>query len=205
MTHFGIVKDGSVMLSRKVGTRLLTVQLESGMFFECPDQCAVTDIQGSGVVLSRAGYKGLFSVGGPLEKGKGGYLRYIDGGSTSLLLSPPRKGDPCLNYLYFPLNHKQTRHTHPSFRFTLVFSGHGTCTVPANDDGSGGDKVHYLRPGSMFIIPAGGHHAIDATGNSPLEIFTFHPDTVIGWTNDWHPMLESTIIESETAMAHVGN
>ena len=137
------------------------------------------------------GYNGLFQIGGPLDRGDG-RLRYIDGGSTTLIIPPPLKGDPCLNHLHFPIGHKQSRHTHPSFRFTIVFFGNGKCTVPANADGTGADVECTLDPSSMFIIPTGGFHAIDAVGNQPLDVVTFHPETIIGWTDDHHPMLEST-------------
>ncbi len=106
-----------------------------------------------------------------------------------------KKGEPCLNYLHFPPGHKQRRHFHQTFRFTLVIAGRGKATVPANQDGTGADVIIPLAPGDMFVIPAGGLHSIDALGDDALDVVTFHPDSVIGWTDHRHPMRESTVVK----------
>ncbi len=193
-THFGFVWRGWALLTRYIPRRRQTFKLGAGMYFACPEPCQVQGHGGGGgVVVSRVGYEGMFQIGGPVNLGEG-RLRYIDGGSTSLLVAPPRKGDPCINHLHFPPGWKQSRHKHPSLRFTVAYQGQGKCTVPAYPDGSGPDVEISVDPGSMFIIPTGGLHAIDAVGSSPLDIVTYHPDTLIGWTDDIHPMLESTSI-----------
>ncbi|PWU05843.1 MAG: hypothetical protein C5B51_13675 [Terriglobia bacterium] len=56
----------------------------------------------------------------------------------------------------------------------------------------------------MFIIPAGGFHAIDAIGKEPLAVVTFHPETSVGWTDEYHPMLESTFVARKPANLELG-
>ena len=48
-------------------------------------------------IFCRVGYKGQNTIGGPLESS--GRLVYIDQCSDSLLIYPPRMGDPSLNLL----------------------------------------------------------------------------------------------------------
>lgn len=75
--------------------------------------------------MRRANWCGLSLLGGPVEhKGR---LRYIDQCSDTALIQPVRRGNPCLNLLYFPAGVYQTAHTHPSDRLGLVPSGRGTC------------------------------------------------------------------------------
>ena len=195
IAHFGFVQHGEAQLTRRLGDSDQTVSLSEGMYFSCSDECELQALDGRGVVASRLHYSGPFVIGGPLKPGEG-LLKYIDGGSTSLLIPPPLKGDPCLNHLHFPPAQKQSRHTHPSLRFTIVYAGSGICTVPAD---TGGDKTIPLSPGTMFVIPAGGLHAIDANADGPMDIVTYHPDTLIGWTNKRHPMLESTNLDEDDA------
>ena len=51
--------------------------------------------------IIRYGYQGLDLVGKVEPTGR---LAYIDGCTDTLLISPPRKGDACLNHLHFPKN-----------------------------------------------------------------------------------------------------
>ena len=84
------------------------------MTFALPRAGAVGGPGSAGLVISCPGYTGLFHLGGPLERE--GRLRYIDGCSDTLLVSPPRRGDPCLNHLHGPPGTRQSPHTHPSAR-----------------------------------------------------------------------------------------
>ena len=61
---------------------------------------------------------------GFLEEGEG-RLKYIDGCTDSLLISPVKRGMPCLNHLHFPKHTEQTFHTHPSYRAGIVAYGSG--------------------------------------------------------------------------------
>lgn len=73
-----------------------------------------TQISGTGnaVIVSSVNYKCMALFGGPLEID--GRLRYVDGCTNSLLLAPPVKGEPCLNFLNLPTGTHQTPHTHPT-------------------------------------------------------------------------------------------
>ena len=61
---------------------------------------------------------GMNQVGGPIEVV--GRLRYIDGCSSTLLLSALKVGDPCFNFLHVPTSVDQTPHTHPTLRAGYV-------------------------------------------------------------------------------------
>jgi len=160
----------------------------------CSEAALLFPLEGaSGVVLTRPGCRRRFEMGGPLMQGEGDY-DYSDGGSTSLLIAPVRKGEPYMSHVHFSPGHRQAQHFHITFRFTLVVAGHGKVTVPANQDGTGADVIIPLAPGDMFVIPAGGVHSIDASDDEALDVVTFHPDSVVGWTDHRHPMRESTVV-----------
>jgi len=63
--------------------------------------------------------------GGPLEAT--GRLRYVDGCSDTLLVCPPRLGEPCLNHLHIPPHTQQSEHFHPSLRIGVIARGAGVC------------------------------------------------------------------------------
>jgi hypothetical protein len=108
------------------------------------------------------------------------------------------KGDPCLNYLHFPKNISQTRHTHPSIRCGLVARGRGRCIVPENDDGSGRDVEIPLIPGRIFVVPTEGQHSF-YTDNETMEIIAYHPDSDTGFTDNDHPVLNRTLVNGISA------
>lgn len=129
----------------------------------------------------------LNTLGGPVEEQ--GRLKYIDGCTDTLLLSPARIGEPCLNLLHFPPAIAQTHHHHPSFRFGVVYSGRGRCIT--------NDGVTELLPGDVFFLPAMlGHHF--ETFDSVLNVIAFHPDTDWGPTDEVHPMINRTIINNSS-------
>lgn len=137
------------------------------------------------VVMQRVGYRGMSSVGGPIEAL--GRLRYIDGCSDTLLVPPMLKGEPCLNHLHFPPNIDQTAHTHPSTRFGVVVSGRGECETP--------EGVFPLLPGVVFHIPTGGVHKFRTSDPLSMDIIAFHPDSDFGPTNADHPMVNRTLVD----------
>src|SRR5262252_7448842 len=59
-THFGYVHEGPATLSCTSGV----FNLASGMYFSLTGQGTVSG-DGSGIVVSRCGYHGLFQIGGP--------------------------------------------------------------------------------------------------------------------------------------------
>lgn len=133
------------------------------------------------LLINAKGYRGMRAAGGPLEAT--GRLRYIDGCSDTGLIGPIRQGDPCLNHLHFPPGIVQTLHTHPSVRIGLVARGRGLCRAPTGD--------FPLEPGSVFIIPTGAVHGF-TTEAETMDIIAFHPDSLVGPTDERHQMLEAT-------------
>lgn len=183
-THFGYVHKYEAEL---FSVDRPTVRLKAGMFFCIPGRAIVRG--GCGIVISRLGYHGAFSVGGPLERT--GRLKYIDGCTDSLLVPPVKKGDPCLNLLHFPPGIDQTMHTHPSDRIGIVLSGRGACDTP--------DGIITLVAGMIFCIHAGGEHRFKTPPESEMRVLAFHPDSDFGPTDECHPMLNRTIIDGVSA------
>lgn len=182
-THFGYVWKGEPVLRTNAGTFML----QAGMYFSAPGAGTLLG-DGRGIVCTRLGYRGVFSIGGPIEST--GRLLYIDGCRDSLLIPPVIQGDPCLNALYFPAGIDQTQHTHPSMRVGMVVSGRGECVTA--------DEVIRLEPGQVFIIPAGELHSFRTT-DSPMVVVAYHPDSDCGPTHEAHPMLTRTWVNGVSA------
>ncbi|MDH3719292.1 MAG: cupin domain-containing protein [Planctomycetota bacterium] len=182
-THFGFVLDGSPVLDGDSGRFCM----QPGMYFSQPGAASVGG-PGRGLVISQVGYRGLFQLGGPIESQ--GRLRYIDGCSDTLLLSPVVKGDACLNLLYLPPATRQTAHTHPSFRAGIVVAGRGVCRTEHG--------CVALQPGAVFVIAAGGLHSFH-TEDESLLVVAFHPDSDFGPQDDDHPMVNRTMMAGVSA------
>lgn len=166
--------------------RLTTVELDGdrfdlrpGSWFVAPEGAVVSG--GRGLAIITPGYRGLRQLGGPLEAM--GRLRYIDGCTDTLLVSPPRLGDPCLNHLHIPADTRQSTHTHPSVRVGIIARGRGDCLTDAGR--------HPLEAGLGWIIGTGTRHAFHTTDAS-LDVMAWHPDTDVGPTDENHPMLNRT-------------
>lgn len=183
-THFGYVHEGSAMLESASGA----FTLRQGMYFAAPAGCRIVGGGGRGVVITRLGYQGMFTLGGPVEPR--GRLRYIDGCTDSLLIPPQMFGDPCLNALYFPARVSQTEHTHPSARVGLVVRGTGECLTP--------EATFPLFPGLAFIIRAEGRHSF-RTAEEEMVVIAYHPDSDFGPTHEAHPMINRTIVHGVPA------
>ena len=161
--------------------------LGQGMYAAVPGYCRW---RGQGIVISVPEYRGFFHIGGPIEKT--GRLKYIDGCTDSLLIPPPKKGDPCLNHLHFPGRVNQTMHTHPTVRIGIVARGRGICRTPTG-------PVN-LEPGLMWVLHAHGQHGF-TTGEEPMDVIVWHPDSDHGPSDEEHPMLNRTIVEGGSATA----
>ena len=197
--HFGFVVAGRM----KLVFNGLEFPLVAGMYFSVPGRAEIvrdlscvdkeeqeqhTNMPANGILISQANYKGLFQIGGPIETI--GRLNYIDGCSDTLLISPVRKGDACLNFLHLPAGTDQTSHTHPSFRFGTIVDGEGYCE---SDNG-----VEHLTPGKIFYIPPEGRHRF-RTEDKSLSVIAFHPDSDFGPDDYDHPMVNKTIVNGTPA------
>ncbi len=182
-THFLFVSEGEVMLKSSNGEFLLAEK----SFATVPGNFSL-DGSGQVLVATLLNYTGLFTIGGPIEPF--GRLKYIDGCSSTVLINPLRRGEPCLNFLYVPPGISQTPHTHPSLRIGLVASGSGTCQV---DEGT-----FKMEPGTVFCLPENKLHSFSAINDS-LRIIIYHPDSDVGPTDDSHTMLNNTFVGKKSA------
>lgn len=181
-THFGYSNLPGGTLTCKAGT----FELVAGLFYSVPGNAFIKG--GEGFVVSTMDFRGMFLLGGPIEPE--GRLHYIDGCSDSILISPQRKGDPCLNFLFLPPGIDQTQHTHPSHRVGLVVSGAGHCVTL--------NCTYPLGPGMLFVLSPNTLHSFH-TLYSHLRIVVYHPDSDFGPTHDDHPMVNQTIIDGISA------
>ncbi|MBD2594715.1 cupin domain-containing protein [Nostoc spongiaeforme FACHB-130] len=182
-THYLFVSEGEVTLKNCNGEFLL----QRNTFAAVPGNFSL-DGSGKVLVATRLNYTGLFTIGGPIEPL--GRLNYIDGCSSTVLINPLKRGEPCLNFLYVPPGVSQTPHTHPSLRIGLVAEGSGTCQV---DEGT-----FKMQPGTVFCLPENKLHSFSAIDDS-LRIIIYHPDSDVGPTDDSHTMLNNTFVGKTSA------
>ena len=189
-------RHGSIMLSPRQYFCLQTpLQIESLDHFWLRQQIqevenvdeVKTDFAGFAVEVSN--YKGIETIGLPCEDT--GRLKYIDGCSDTLLISPPIKGEPCFNLLFFPPDTDQTMHTHPSLRCGMTISGLGIARFPEGNV--------ELKPGSVWFLETEGQHAFMTEKDNTLLVTAWHPDSDFGPTHDDHPMLNKTMVDGVSA------
>ncbi len=165
-----------------------TYQLEHNQYFSLFVDDTSVDITASHqlFLVVKLGYKCQNNIGWAEEKGR---LSYIDGCTDSLLIYPPRMGDPSLNLLYFPPGISQTKHTHPSIRMGCVIAGHG-----AGDSWHGETQTsHDLVMGANFCLEENELHRFRTTDSS-MTVIAWHPDGDWGPTDHNHTMLNRTYI-----------
>ena len=182
-TIYGIVLEGN----RRVRSGSFSAELPHGGFFSCP---STVELEGDGTVVlfERLGFLGIPTAGVCEARGR---LSYIDGCSSSILVMPPRCGDPVLNHLHFPPGVLQSEHAHPSIRFGAVLSGKGIA-FGASPDGSKKWETP-LPTGAAFYLPAMDRHAFQTVDEEEsLNIISFHPESDWGPTDEAHPMLTRT-------------
>lgn len=145
------------------------------------------DIESNLFLVVRLGYKCQDNTGWIEKQGR---LSYIDGCTDSLLIYPPRMGDPSLNLLYFPQGIEQSRHLHPSIRFGCVVNGKGCSDVWNNGQLVSNDLIE----GTSFCIEENELHRFK-TDKSPMTVVAWHPDGDWGPTDHNHTMLNRTYIK----------
>jgi quercetin dioxygenase-like cupin family protein len=143
-------------------------------------------IAGNWIVLETPGFNFPEDRITTVTPGNFGNLSYIDGCSNSNLVDPPRNGDPCLNYLYFPPGIEQTFHTHPSVRIGTILSGRGWADL---DD----EKIE-LKQGVKFVLERHVKHRFITT-DSHMSIMIFHPDSEDGPRDEHNPMKTRTYLK----------
>ncbi|MBX2994642.1 MAG: hypothetical protein KF681_07465 [Bdellovibrionaceae bacterium] len=181
-THtFGFVHDGQLKITYQNG---IEITLVKGMHISVAGAFKISGT-GSACLFQRIGFRGLTQFGGPVEKT--GRLGYIDNCMNSILVSPPRVGDPVLNLLSFPPNVNQTLHVHPSIRLGTVVSGEGVCVSPGRPEVP-------LQAGKVFILEEAYPHNFRSFDNGML-IIAYHPDSDVGPSDQQNPMLSRTYRE----------
>ena len=98
-TMFGFVTQGTFEITSGNQTWLV----QEGNFMSLKTIFSVNPLKNNSKMFAiiRYGYRGIDLVGKVESTGR---LSYIDGCTDTLLISPPRKGDACLNHLHFPKN-----------------------------------------------------------------------------------------------------
>lgn len=199
-TTYGYVLGGEAEIT--LGD--VVARVRKGAFFCAPGMLRIvgteTFINAAGkiehtrvVCIKRYGFRGMQQVGQIEKRGR---LSYIDGCSDSLLVYPPRLGDPCFNHLHFPPGIKQTQHTHPSVRMGIVASGKGKAfRVPSK--GNTGWEID-LAEGCVFLLPEQEQHSFrtDET-DTIMNVIAYHPDSDWGPTDAAHPMRNRTYIGND--------
>lgn len=180
-TYFGFIIQGNFSVKTAQAPQQ---DLIGGMYFSVTGPSTFTG-EGKAIVIEKLGYRGMNQIGGPVEEK--GRLCYIDNCSTSIIIPPPRMGDPVFNLLVFPPETRQTMHIHPSIRLGVVFEGEGECCLADNTKTP-------LKPGMAFYLQEGQPHCFNSFGK-PMKIIAFHPDSDIGPTDESHPMLSRTYTE----------
>lgn len=160
-------------------------RLQPGMAFRVPQSIG---LRGAGFVIEKQTEVSMFQIAGPVENT--GRLKYIDGCSDSLLISPMKMGDACLNHLHFPAGIRQTMHTHPTVRVGVVLRGSGICVTPT--------ETIPLVPGIGWFLPEGSPHCFHTEG-STMDVIAWHPDTDTGPNDEDHPMLNRTYVDGTSA------
>ncbi|WP_176059336.1 cupin domain-containing protein [Paraburkholderia sp. BCC1876] len=182
-SHYIVVCDGEFQVSLADRKH----QLWAGCFGSFPGAVRLEG-EGRAVVLSSVGYHSPILAGGPIEEQ--GRLRYVDGCTSSLLLPPTVRGEPCLNFMHLPRRISQTMHTHPSLRAGIILSGCGQCETE--------DGVFEFRPGTAFFIPPNLPHSFQSHDET-LRIVIYHPDSDSGPTHTDHTMLNRTYVGGQSA------
>lgn len=181
-TSYGFVVAGKTEITAPG----LRIRAEQGTFFSVPGDFLI-ETSGQVVLIQRFGYRGLLIAGRIEDAGR---LRYI-GCSSTILVPPPRMGDPVFNHLHIPPGFDQAQHTHPSIRLGVIAKGSGIA-YSSGYNGAGAWEEP-LKPGTVFLLDAHELHSFSTVGSKEgLDVVTYHPDSDWGPTDGEHPMLTKT-------------
>lgn len=185
-TFYGYVVWGRARI-RSSG---LEITADAGGFFSLPGPVELS-VEGAAVLIERRGFRGL-PVAGRIEEV--GRLACTDGCSDTVLVSPPRCGDPVLSHLHCPPGVRQTLHTQPTICLGVVARGEGVAFGPEDR------WVEPLTEGTVFLLHPHEAHAFRTGENRrPLDVIAFHPDSDWGPTDAAHPMLNRTYLGRDAA------
>lgn len=208
-TTYGYVIRGSAhvevpIIGRDIGGPAIAADLSEGGFFCIPQQFSI-EVHKSRLslvaLITRIGFKGMSHFGMIEEVGR---LSYIDGCSDTLLVPPPRLGDPCFNFLHFPRGILQTQHTHPTIRAGIVARGRGHAFRLPAAGSSGWAKE--LAPGCVFVLePQEIHSFRTDESDETMDVIAYHPDTDWGPTDAVHPMRNRTYIGNDRGPTSVSS
>ncbi len=219
-TAYGYVIEGDAIVEGRleptdIGEEraFVSARVREGAYFSLSRRVAIEPSQGALLaIIIRYGFIGQPHIGAIEKVGR---LSYIDGCSDTLLIPPPRMGDPCFNFLHFPKGVVQTQHIHPTIRAGIVARGNGYAYQLASKYADGWIKP--LTKGCVFILDPQEIHSfrtdrrIDEeykidNGKLPggedykempaeeMDVIAFHPDSDFGPTDTNHPMLNRTYI-----------
>ena len=158
----------------------------NGKFGACINENVVLD--GNALVIETPGYKFQEQQLVTFDPTIQGQLSYIDGCSNTNIVNPLRNGDPCINYLFFPSDIKQTFHTHPSIRIGVILEGRGFAEIDK--------EVFELSKGDKFILDRHARHRFFTT-DSFMSLAVFHPDSEDGPRDETNPMKTRTYINNQ--------
>ena len=208
-SYYGFVYFGLSFVTQNDNTPMF---LEDGMYFSLPGdfkmcgtfKMVLIEVHHKRGVYPLTNFSAMKISGGKLEyKGR---LKYIDGCTDSLLISPVKLGDPCLNHLHFPQNIDQTAHTHPTHRIGIVADGKGLCKTPFGNLPLDKGDIFVIKEWNGVDYAEGedgkeypvGTHSFQTFGGT-LNVVAFHPDSDFGPTDIDHPMINRTIVDGVSA------
>lgn len=162
--------------------------LSEGQYFSffIKDTAPKFDCESKLFIVCRLGYKCQNTMGWIESQGR---LCYIDGCTDSLLIYPPRLGDPSLSLLHFPAGINQTQHLHPSIRLGCVIDGHGKSEFWEHNK----FNTTLLTKGQNFCLLEKELHRF-CTTDSSMTVIAWHPDGDWGPTDHNHTMLNRTYL-----------
>ena len=190
-SYFGAVLTGSIDLEGD--NRLCNTQVLHNSFFSGQFRSLFISDATELCLIKVPTYRAPI-VQGIIEPS--GRLKYIDGAYNSLLMSPPKKGEPCLNALYMTGKIDQTPHTHPSTRIGFILRGQVIVRI-WDKEGEGANVTHewVLTQGDAWFMEQETIHSFHTTETDDMCLFAFHPDSDFGPTDEEAPMINRTIIQ----------